>query len=130
MVGKPKTFWEDQRAGGLKKAAKVEIYVFFASFAFHSQRTKSNFKEWGWKIQYIAKKAISVVLVSMVVMSLRVTALVQSLALFNREAHVVSFGIVVMVPIVDTVERTLFFFFNLFSLVSKQLTGLNLTDSN
>ena len=69
MVGGPKTFWEDQRAGGLKKVAKVEIYVIFAFFAFHSQRTKSDFKDWGWKIQYIAKKAISVVLVFMVVMS-------------------------------------------------------------
>ena len=36
-----------------------------------------------------------------------------------------------MVPIVDTaVERTLFSFFNIFSLVNKQLTRLNLTDSN
>ena len=49
------------------------------------------------------------------VMSWLVTAIVQSLALFNREAHMVSFGIVVMVPIVDTaVERTLFSFFNIF----------------
>ena len=78
---------KDQRAGGLKKVAKVEIYLTFAFFAFHSQRTKSDFKDWGWKIQYIAKKAISVVLVFMVVMSWLVTAIVQSLALFNREAH-------------------------------------------
>ena len=83
MVGGPKTFWEAQRAGGLKKVAKVEIYVIFAFFAFHSQRTKSDFKNWGWKIQYIAKKAILVVLVFMVVMSWRVTAIVQSLTLFN-----------------------------------------------
>ena len=51
----------------------------------------------------------------MVAISWRVTAIVQSLALFNREAHVVSFGIVVMVLIVDTaVERTLFSFLNIF----------------
>ena len=67
----------------------------------------------------------------MMVMSWLVTAIVQSLALFNREAHMVSFGIVVMVPIVDTtVERMLFSSFNIFSLVNKQLTRLNLTDSN
>ena len=83
IVRGPKTFWEAQRAGGLKKVAKVEIYVIFAFFAFHSQRTKSDFKNWGWKIQYIAKKAILVVLVFMVVMSWRVTAIVQSLTLFN-----------------------------------------------
>ena len=83
--------------------------------AFHIKRTKSDFKDWGWKIQYIATKAISVVLVFMVVMSCRVTAIVQSLALFNREAHVVSFGIIVMVPIVDmALERTLFSFLNIF----------------
>ena len=50
----------------------------------------------------------------MVVMSWRVTAIVQTLALFNQEAHLVSFGIV-MVPIVDiAVERTLFSFFKYF----------------
>ena len=40
-----------------------------------------------------------------------------------------SFGIVVMFPSVDTaMERTLFSFLNIFSLVNKQLTGLNLTE--
>ena len=120
MVGGPKTFWEDQRAGGLKRSQRLKFAYFFAYFAFHSQWTESDFKDWGWKIQYIAKKAISVVLVFMVVMSWRVTAIVQSLALFNREAQVFPFGIVVMVPIVDTaVERTLFSFLNIFSLVNK-----------
>ena len=33
MVGGPKTFFEYQKAGGLKKVTKVKIYVIFAFFA-------------------------------------------------------------------------------------------------
>ena len=49
MVGGSKTFWEDQRAGDLKKVAKVEIYVIFEVFAFCGRRTKADFKDWGAK---------------------------------------------------------------------------------
>ena len=61
---RPRGPWsEDQRhfgrtkeLGDLKKAPKVEIYVIFAFFAFHTQRTKSDFKDWGSNIQYIARR--------------------------------------------------------------------------
>ena len=40
-VGGSKTFWEDQRAGNLKKkVAKVEIYLIFEVFFFCDRRTK------------------------------------------------------------------------------------------
>ena len=45
-VGGPKTFWEDQRAGDLKKkVANAEIYVIFEVFAFCGGRTKTDFKD-------------------------------------------------------------------------------------
>ena len=44
MVGRPKTFWKDQRAGGLNKFPKIEIYVIFAVFALHGRRTLTHFK--------------------------------------------------------------------------------------
>ena len=42
MVRGPKTFWEDQRAGGLKKGRKGQN---FSVFAFCGCWTKNDFKD-------------------------------------------------------------------------------------
>ena len=47
MIGGPKTFWEDQRAGGLKKVANVKIYAFFAVFLSTVRgRSREVFQIW------------------------------------------------------------------------------------
>ena len=44
MVEEPKEFWKGQRAGDLKKVAKVEMYAIFEVFAFCGiRRTKTDF---------------------------------------------------------------------------------------
>ena len=46
MIGGPKTFWEDQRAGGLKKVANVKIYAFFAVFLSTVRGRKPISRTW------------------------------------------------------------------------------------
>ena len=44
-VGGSKTFWEDQRAGDLKKRSPTSIFFIFEVFAFCGGRTKTDFKD-------------------------------------------------------------------------------------
>ena len=51
MVGGPKTFLEDQRAGAEKKVGKIKIFV---DFAFYRRKTETTFKGWkDWVTRHI-----------------------------------------------------------------------------
>ena len=53
-VGGPKTFWEDQRAGDLKKGRQGrnlrDVWGFCFSFCFCGRRTKADFKDWACNV--------------------------------------------------------------------------------